>query len=76
MPLAVGSHTVIAAAVAIAASIALPPCFKISRPMVAASGWVVATTPCLATTGLRWDKKGLGLVRFIRYSFARHDSIK
>ena len=42
-----------AASVAMAASIALPPFLRISRPIWAARGTLVATIPCVATTGER-----------------------
>ena len=48
MPLAVGSTTVRAAAVAMAASIALPPACSTAKPACAASGCEVATMPRLA----------------------------
>src|SRR6056297_109562 len=53
IPFDVGSNTVRAAAVATAASIALPPFFKISSPACAASGCDVATIPFLAKTARR-----------------------
>jgi hypothetical protein len=53
MPLAVGSTTVSAAAVAIAASTALPPRRSMASPACAASGWPVATTPRAARSGWR-----------------------
>jgi hypothetical protein len=43
MPLLTGSTTVSATAVAIAASIALPPLASMASPAGAASGWLVAT---------------------------------
>jgi hypothetical protein len=49
-----GSSTVIAAAVATAASTALPPCRMTCSPACAASGCVVATT-FRAKTGIRWE---------------------
>ena len=55
MPFEVGSTTVRAMAVASAASTALPPCWSIERPAWAASGWLVATTPLTAITGLRLE---------------------
>ena len=48
IPLLFGSNTVRAAAVAIAASMALPPLCIIDRPICAACGWVVDTMPFLA----------------------------
>jgi hypothetical protein len=44
MPFIVGSTTVIAAALAIAASTALPPLASMRRPAVEASCWDEATT--------------------------------
>ena len=54
-PLAAGSTTVRAAAVAIAASIALPPCRSISRPADEARADPVQTMPLRAITGYRLD---------------------
>jgi len=45
MPVLVGSTTFSAAAVATAASKALPPSRRTSRPASAAKGWLVATSP-------------------------------
>src|SRR6476661_6692288 len=59
MPLDVGSTTVRAIAVAIAASTALPPSSSIFRPACTARGWLVATTPFGART--EW--------RFVLYGF-------
>ena len=53
MPLQVGSTTVSATAVAMAASMALPPRCKMLRPACAANGSLVATMPRLANTGSR-----------------------
>jgi hypothetical protein len=53
MPLEVGSTTVRAAAVAIAASTAFPPCCMIVIPACAAIGCEVATIPFFAHTGRR-----------------------
>ena len=53
-PLLVGSVTVNAAAVAMAASMLLPPSANISRPAWAANGWLVATTES-PKTGSRRD---------------------
>ena len=47
-PVDIGSTTLRAAAVATAASTALPPAIIIRSPAIAASGWLVATIPCLA----------------------------
>ena len=53
MPALCGSVTPSIAAVATAASTALPPCFSMSSPACAASGWLVATTPWRASTSER-----------------------
>ena len=45
IPVDIGSTTFSTAAVATAASIALPPSFIIWSPATAASGWLVATAP-------------------------------
>ncbi len=58
MPFEVGSSTVRAMAVATAASQALPPCWIMLRPACAASGWLVATTPRVAKTGMRCEGYG------------------
>jgi hypothetical protein len=50
MPVMLGSVTLSTAATAIAASTALPPRFRISTPTWEASGWLVATIPCVART--------------------------
>ena len=70
MPFEVGSTTVNAAAVAIAASIALPPERKICNPACAASGCDVATIPCCAKMVCRfevygWCRKSNGLPPFV-----------
>jgi hypothetical protein len=57
MPVIVGSTTLSAAAVATAASAALPPLRSISRPACAASGWLVATAARRAISGERRDSK-------------------
>src|SRR6185312_6481049 len=59
-PLLTGSQMVIAAAAAIAASTALPPCRNMERPACAASGCEVLTR-LRAKTGMR--DEGLGLVK-------------
>ncbi len=41
------------ASVAMAASAALPPALRMSSPTCAASGWLVATIPWLATVAER-----------------------
>jgi len=50
-----GSTTFKAAAVAMAASIALPPWYSILTPACAARGWLVATIPRLLMTADRRD---------------------
>ena len=50
MPFDTGSINPSAALVAMAASTALPPRFKISIPICVASGTLVQTIPCRATT--------------------------
>ena len=52
-PTFIGSTTLSTAAVATAASIALPPFFRMSSPACAASGWLVATIPLRAITSER-----------------------
>src|ERR1700733_432898 len=52
-PVFIGSTTFSTAAVATAASMALPPFIRIWRPACAASGWLVATMPCWAITSAR-----------------------
>src|ERR1700730_18314163 len=54
MPTFRGWHRLSMAAVATAASMALPPCFRISSPAWAASGWLVVTIPCCAITSDRF----------------------
>jgi hypothetical protein len=56
MPLEVGSTTVRQAAMAMAASTALPPFKSISIPAKAARGWLVATAPRLPRT--TWRREG------------------
>ena len=53
MPLPVGSIKPSVALAAMAASTALPPFFKMSMATWVASGWLVATMPCLAITSER-----------------------
>ena len=55
-----GSMTVSTAAVATAASIALPPFFKMSSPASAASGWLVATIPRWPIVADRLVSSGYG----------------
>jgi hypothetical protein len=50
MPVMCGSVTLSTAAAVTAASTALPPRRRASSPASAASGWLVATTPCAAYT--------------------------
>ena len=52
-PTIIGSTSVSMAAVATAASMALPPFLRMSSPACAASGWLVATTPLRAITSDR-----------------------
>src|ERR1700733_15018251 len=52
-PVFIGSTTLSTAAVATAASMALPPFIRIWRPACAASGWLVANMPCWAITSAR-----------------------
>ena len=53
MPFMCGSTSPRAALTATAASIALPPAFRMSMPTCAASGWLAATIPCGAMTSER-----------------------
>src|SRR5437870_5610771 len=53
MPTFIGSTRLSTAAVATAASMALPPFFRISSPACAASGWLVATMPLRPMTSER-----------------------
>ncbi|MEZ6073818.1 MAG: hypothetical protein R3C10_26950 [Pirellulales bacterium] len=53
MPQLIGSVSPIIALVAMAASTALPPRLSTSSPTWAASGSLVATMPCWATTAER-----------------------
>src|ERR1700675_2255407 len=52
-PTIMGSTTLSTAAVATAASTALPPRMSTCRPACAASGWLVTTIPCCAMTSER-----------------------
>ena len=52
-PLEVGCTTVRVAAAAMAASTALPPFFRISRPAWEARDWAVLTMPRLAKVTIR-----------------------
>jgi len=56
MLLEVGSTTVRQAAMAMAASTALPPFHRVSIPAKAARGWLVATAPRLPRT--TWRREG------------------
>src|SRR5271167_2050617 len=53
-----GSVTFTIAAIAMAASTALPPSFKTCRPTWAASGWLDATMPWGARVAARRESKG------------------
>ena len=59
-PVDIGSTTFKVAAVATAASTALPPAMRIRRPAMAANGWLVATMPCVACTVDRRELKNIG----------------
>ena len=50
MPVMFGSVTFSTAAIAMAASTALPPRLRMSTPTWEANGWLVATMPCRART--------------------------
>jgi hypothetical protein len=50
MPVIIGSVTLSTAAIATAASTALPPRLRISSPVKEASGWLEATMPFCART--------------------------
>src|SRR5262249_6634474 len=63
MPHDMGSMSPMAALVAMAASMALPPLRRISSPTWAASGWLVATMPCGAITTERPERNGAGVNR-------------
>src|SRR5215467_5830146 len=52
-PVFIGSTRLSMAAVATAASMALPPFIMICRPACAASGWLVVTMPCVAMISAR-----------------------
>src|SRR4051812_10143440 len=56
IPVEPGSTTFSIAAVAMAASAALPPACKIVKPACAANGWLVATMPRVAITLLRRER--------------------
>ena len=53
MPFMCGSTRPSTALTATAASMALPPALRMSRPTWAASGWLAATIPCGAITSDR-----------------------
>ena len=57
MPVEIGSTTLSMAAVAMAASAAVPPACKMPSPACAARGWLVATMPRRASTLLRRERK-------------------
>ena len=50
MPLATGSRKPSAALMAMAASMAEPPRFRVSMPIRVAVGWAVAAAPCMPHT--------------------------
>src|SRR3954465_9403938 len=52
-PTIIGSTTLSTAALATAASTALPPCMRMRSPACAPSGWLVTTMPCRAITSER-----------------------
>ena len=56
-PVEQGSVTARAAATATAASAALPPFFRMSRPIWEASGWELATAPLVQIKGERRELK-------------------
>src|SRR6185369_11765 len=56
IPVIIGSVTLSMAAIAIAASTALPPRLRTSRPTSEASGWLLATIACWLRT---MDRPGL-----------------
>ena len=58
MPQLTGSISPSAAFAAMAASTALPPCFRTSTAIIVASGCAVAAMPCRASTGARVAKPG------------------
>ena len=62
-PFIIGSVTLTIAAIAIAASAALPPTFRMSRPTSAASGWLEQAMPVFAKTGARLALNGRMLLQ-------------
>ena len=60
MPVEPGSTTASAAAVATAASAALPPDCSTAIPAIVASGWLEATTPLVDRIGERRDSHRIG----------------
>jgi hypothetical protein len=54
-----GSTTFSTAAVATAASTALPPSMRVLSPAMAAKGWLVATMPFFARTVERRESKNM-----------------
>ena len=67
IPVDIGSTTFKTAAAAIAASTALPPFFKISKPALAAKGWLVAIDPFDPNTSERLELYLLNLKVLISY---------
>src|SRR5436190_7273479 len=74
MPHDVGSISPRAALVAMAASMALPPFLRTSRPTCAASGWLVATIPCGAMTTERPGRSALAGAAHNRNSAIRRQT--
>ena len=67
IPVDIGSTTFKTAAAAIAASTALPPFFNISKPALAAKGWLVAIDPFDPNTSERLELYLLNLKVLISY---------
>ena len=57
IPVDTGSTTLRTAALAMAASTALPPSISMRTPAIAARGWLVATIPWVASTVERRESK-------------------
>jgi hypothetical protein len=78
-PVEQGSVTHKAAATAMAASAALPPCLRMSTPMEDARGWLEATHPLRQTTGDRRDRKGISsttdLTSMVEFRFANQSAM-
>jgi len=68
-PFIIGSVTLTMAAIAIAASAALPPALRMSLPTAAASGWLEQAMPVLAKTGARLALNGRMLLRALAVWF-------